>query len=135
MAQWLRIYLPIQETGVQPLVWKDSTCCGATKARTPTTEPTRQNYGSPRALAATLCNKAATRARGLRTTTRQLPVLSTSRKKPGQQRRPRTANKNLIKVKKNPANIFLGSDRICLPGRRMFTRYKINGYSECIYFV
>jgi hypothetical protein len=91
------------------------------------------NYGSPRALEAILCNKEATKVRGLRPTTRELRLLSISRKKPGQQGRPRTANKNFNK--KNPVNIFLSSDGICLPGKRMFTWYKINGYSECIYFV
>ena len=31
MAQWLRIYLPMQETWVRPLIWKDPTCCRATE--------------------------------------------------------------------------------------------------------
>ena len=28
---WLRVHLPMQGTRVLSLVWKDSTCCGATK--------------------------------------------------------------------------------------------------------
>jgi len=55
------------------------------------------NYGSPRALEAMLCNKEATKVRGLHTTSRELPLLSISRKKPGQQGRPRKANKNFNK--------------------------------------
>ena len=43
--------------------------------------------------------------------------------------------KNLIKIKKNPANIFLGSDGISLPGKRMFTWCKINAYSKYVYFL
>ena len=31
VVQWIRIHLPIQETGVWSLVWEDSTCHGATK--------------------------------------------------------------------------------------------------------
>ena len=31
VAQWLRICLPMQETGVRALVWEDPTYCGATK--------------------------------------------------------------------------------------------------------
>ena len=31
MAQWQRIRLPMQETGVQSLVWQDPTCLGAAK--------------------------------------------------------------------------------------------------------
>ena len=31
VAQWLRIHLPVQGTGVQSLVWEDPTCHGATK--------------------------------------------------------------------------------------------------------
>ena len=31
-VQWLRIYLPIQGTWVESLVWEDSTCRGASKA-------------------------------------------------------------------------------------------------------
>ena len=34
---WLRIHLPMQGTWVQPLVWEDPTCCGATK-------PMNHNY-------------------------------------------------------------------------------------------
>ena len=37
VAQWLRICLPMQGTRVRALVWKDPTCCGATK-------PVRHNY-------------------------------------------------------------------------------------------
>ena len=32
VAQWLRIYLTMQEIGVQTMVWEDSTCHGTTKA-------------------------------------------------------------------------------------------------------
>ena len=35
MCQWLRICLPVQGTRVQVLVWEDSTCHRATKARAP----------------------------------------------------------------------------------------------------
>ena len=31
VVQWLRIYLPVQGTWVQYLVWEDPTCRGATK--------------------------------------------------------------------------------------------------------
>ena len=31
VVQWLRIHLPMQETWVQPLVWEDPMCHGATK--------------------------------------------------------------------------------------------------------
>ena len=31
VVQWLRFHLPMQGTGVQSLVWEDSTCSGATK--------------------------------------------------------------------------------------------------------
>ena len=31
MAQWIRIWLPMQETRAKSLVWEDSACCGATK--------------------------------------------------------------------------------------------------------
>ena len=37
VAQWLRIYLPIQGTQVRALVWEDPTCCGATR-------PVSHNY-------------------------------------------------------------------------------------------
>ena len=37
VAQWLRIGLPMQETGVRSLVREDLTCRGATK-------PVRHNY-------------------------------------------------------------------------------------------
>ena len=37
VAQWLRIYLPVQGTRVRALVQKDPTCRGATK-------PVRHNY-------------------------------------------------------------------------------------------
>ena len=37
VAQWLRICLPMQGTGVRALVWEDPTCRGATK-------PVRHNY-------------------------------------------------------------------------------------------
>ena len=37
VVQWLRIFLPMQGTGVQSLVREDPTCCGATK-------PVRHNY-------------------------------------------------------------------------------------------
>ena len=37
VAQWLRIHLPMQGTWVWALVWKDPTCCRATK-------PMRHNY-------------------------------------------------------------------------------------------
>ena len=30
VVQWLRFCLPVQGTGVQSLVWEDSTCSGAT---------------------------------------------------------------------------------------------------------
>ena len=39
MIQWLRTCLPVQGTRVQSLVWKDPTCCGATKLHTTATEP------------------------------------------------------------------------------------------------
>ena len=29
VAQWLRVYLPMQGTWVRALVWEDPTCCGA----------------------------------------------------------------------------------------------------------
>ena len=38
VVQWLRIHLPMQGTRVQSLVWEDSTCCGAVKPCTTTTE-------------------------------------------------------------------------------------------------
>ena len=37
VAQWLRIHLPMQETGVRALVQEDPTCRGATK-------PVHHNY-------------------------------------------------------------------------------------------
>ena len=37
VAQWLRIHLPMQGTGVRVLVWEDPTCRRATK-------PVRHNY-------------------------------------------------------------------------------------------
>ena len=37
VAQWLGTYLPTKEEGGESLVWKDSTCRGATN-------PMRQNY-------------------------------------------------------------------------------------------
>ena len=37
VVQWLRIRLPMQETRVRALVWKDPTCRGATK-------PVHHNY-------------------------------------------------------------------------------------------
>ena len=37
VVQWLRTRLPMQGTQVRALVWRDSTCCGATK-------PVRHNY-------------------------------------------------------------------------------------------
>ena len=40
VVQWLRIYLPMQETQVQSLIWEDPTCHGATKSV--------HNYCSPR---------------------------------------------------------------------------------------
>ena len=44
VSQWLRIYLPVQETWVRALVWEDSMCLwGATK-------PLLHNYWSPSAL-------------------------------------------------------------------------------------
>ena len=37
VTQWLRICLPMQGTRVQPLVWEDPTCRGATR-------PVSHNY-------------------------------------------------------------------------------------------
>ena len=37
VVQWIRICLPVQETRVQSLIWKDSTWLGAT-------EPMGHNY-------------------------------------------------------------------------------------------
>ena len=37
--QWLRMQLPVQETGIRPLVRENSTRHGATKPVTTTTEP------------------------------------------------------------------------------------------------
>ena len=37
VAQWSIIYLPIQKTQVQSLIWEDATCLGATK-------PLNHNY-------------------------------------------------------------------------------------------
>ena len=34
VAQWLSVYLLMQETGVPPLIWEDSTCLGATRPTT-----------------------------------------------------------------------------------------------------
>ena len=50
VVQWLRIWLPIQETWVQSLVWEDSTGCGAI-------EPLHHDYWSLWALEPVLCNK------------------------------------------------------------------------------
>ena len=33
LVQWMSICLPMQGTGVQPLAWKDPTCCGATESK------------------------------------------------------------------------------------------------------
>ena len=41
VVQWLRIYVPMQETRVQSLIWEDPTCHGATTSV--------HNYCSPRA--------------------------------------------------------------------------------------
>ena len=61
VAQWLRICLPMQETGVQALVWEDPTCRGATK-------PVRHTYRAcvpqllkPACLEPVLCNKRSHR--------------------------------------------------------------------------
>ena len=45
-AQWLRILLSVQGTQVRPLVWEDSTCHGATKSNTTSTEA--QSLGTKR---------------------------------------------------------------------------------------
>ena len=51
MVQWLRIHLPMQGTQVWSLVWKDSTCLGATK-------PMCHNYWAS-ALETVSCNYQA----------------------------------------------------------------------------
>ena len=43
VVQWLRIFLSMQGTQVQSLVWEDSTCHGAS-------EPSCRDYCSPCAL-------------------------------------------------------------------------------------
>ena len=50
IVQWIRIFLPMQRTRVQSLVWEDLTCLRATKHM-------HHNYWSPHTLDPMLCNK------------------------------------------------------------------------------
>ena len=59
VAQWLRLYLPVQGIWVPPLAWEDPTCCRAAEPVCHnywalSSEPTHCNYWSQRALEPTL---------------------------------------------------------------------------------
>ena len=73
---WWRIHLPMQETQVQSLVWKDSTCHRAAK-------PTCHNYWSPGALDPYSVTRETTAVRRLCTATREQPLLAATRERPG----------------------------------------------------
>ena len=83
VSQWYRMHLPMQETWVPSLIWKNSTCLRATNPR------------HPRAFSCCSAAREATTARNLlepaRNTTTTL--LAATREKPTQQRRPSTAKK------------------------------------------
>ena len=83
VAQWIRFRLPMQGTLVRSLLWEDPTCCRATKSM----------YHSYWARAESLCSStaAATAVRSQRTALKGSSLLSTTREKPTQQRRPSTA--------------------------------------------
>ena len=62
IVQWIRIFLPMQRTRVQSLVWEDLTCLRATKHMhhnywACALEPGIHNYWSPHTLDPMLCNK------------------------------------------------------------------------------
>lgn len=135
VAQWLRIYLTMQEKGVQPLVWKDSTCCGATKPCTTTTEPTCQTMEAQEPWKPCSATKKPLKREACAPQLESCPCSLQVERSLGSNEGQEQPIKFLIKIKKNPVNIFLSSDGVCLPGKRMFTWYKINGYSECIYFI
>ena len=61
MIQWLRIRLPMQETGLRSLILEDSTYLGATKPVCYTTEPAHQ---SPRTTTTKACAPQQERSHG-----------------------------------------------------------------------
>ena len=98
MAQWQRIYLPMQETGVWSLVREDSTYRRATKPvcynyRACALEPTSCSCWAhgpqllkPECLEPVLTIRGATAMRSSRGSTRQELLLATRREKPAQTR-------------------------------------------------
>ena len=93
MAQWLRIYLPMQGTQVWSLVQEDPTCRRATK-------PVCHNYWArmlqllkPVLLEPVLRNQEATAMRSPRTATKSSPRSPQLEEAHAQQRRPNTAKK------------------------------------------
>ena len=74
VAKWVRIYLPIERTGVGSLVWEDSTCWRAMK-------PVCHNYWSPCAQRL-FSTREATAMRSLLHCREEEPPLNTTRENP-----------------------------------------------------
>ena len=78
VAQWWRTPLPMQETAVWSLIWKDSTCRGAAKPMCHhywacALEPGRLNYWSPCTLEPGFATRDTTTVRSLHTTLESRP--------------------------------------------------------------
>ena len=115
MAQWQRIYLPMQEMWVQFLVREDPTC-GATKPVYPNycacaLEPGSYNHGSPSVLDPTAREATAVRSP---CTAKNSPCSPQLEKACTQQQRPSTII-NLKKKKTNPHSKFPPTSTHCIP--------------------
>ena len=98
VAQWLRIRLPMQGTGVRALAREYPTCCAATRPKRHnywacTLEPKSYNYWAcvPRACPCSTTTREATTMRSPRTATKSSPRSPQLEKACAQQWRPNAA--------------------------------------------